>query len=241
MRLSFLPGYRAVKPNLSVYFGAQGGTAPYVFSVKAGGIGGTINASSGLYTSPSITGLELLKVTDAVGDSAFAEVLVGSPLQLICDIIQVEMGLKKSQVFLWDQKYNVPNNEVLYVAVGVVSCKPFANNIRSDGSGSGLSAVQSTNFYSLVSIQIESRDSSALDRKEELVMALRSQYAQRQQELNSFFIGNLPSNFVNLSEIDGAAIPYQFNISVGVQYFISKTKPVEYYDTFETTEVVVDP
>jgi hypothetical protein len=55
--------------------------------------------------------------------------------------------------------------------------------------------------------------------------------------------GGLPpgGQFVNLSMIDGDAIPYRFNISVNMQYFVRKVKAVAYFDDFADVEVTTEP
>lgn len=229
------------RPNLDLSFLATGGTTPYTYSVVGGGAGGTISPS-GIYTAPNGYGSDTVKVTDSAVTPAIAtrSVLIASPVALVCDIIQKGMDLSADQVWMWDQKINTPNDSRLYVAVGVASCKPFANTNRPDTSGSGMDSIQSTNFMATLSIDILSRSLDAVNRKEELLMALNSNYAQYQQSANSFFLAPISTGFVNLSEVDGAAIPYRFNITVNMQYSITKTSAVAYFDDFTDSEIT-DP
>lgn len=223
--------------NLTLPFGATGGTAPYTFSVLGGGIGGTINSSTGLYTSPGITGTDTIKVVDHAGATAQTTITVGNAIELFCDIISNQMSLSQGQVYLWNQKINIPIDSRLYIAVGILSCKPFGNSNTLDTNGN---SILSVNMQAMLSLDILSRGPDARDRKEEIILALQSNYAQSQQELNSFYIGKLSTNFVNLSEIDGAAIPYRFNLSIPIQYFITKTQAIQYYNTFPTSQVVTN-
>ena len=147
------------------------------------------------------------------------------------------MDLENDQVYLWDQKVIIPKDYRLYIAVEVLSCKPFANNNEFQSNGTSLSSV---NMQATLSVDIFSRGPSARDRKEEVILALMSNYAQSQQEANSFYVGKLSPTFTNLSNIDGAAIPYRFNISVNIQYFVIKSKAVPYYDDFENVEVTTE-
>jgi hypothetical protein len=224
-------------PNLSVPFGVSGGTAPYTWSVVPGGAGGSINASTGEYTSPSGIGVDVIQVVDSVAASAQYSMTVGYPLMLVCDIIQTSMGLSNGQVYLWDQKINIPTDSQLYVAVGVNYCTPFGNRTRYNSSG-GVNEVQSVNMLANLSIDILSRGPAARDMKEQVLLAFSSTYAEQQMELNSFFIAPISTDFVNISEIDGAAIPYRFNISANLQYFSTKTNPVSYFDTFTNPPAV---
>lgn len=249
MSLILTQSKTALSPNLTASFLAVSGSSPYVYSVRPGGAGGIINSSSGVYTAPATVSsdpkklYDTIQVKDSLGAIATAQILVGTPLLLFCEIIQQEMDLEPGRVWLWDQKIFQFTDSDLYIAVSVPSCKPFGNNTGIDGSGSGLESVQTINMLATLDIDAISRGPAARDRKEEIVLAFNSIYAQSQQEMNSFYIGKLPpgSRFLNLSEVDGAAIPYRYRISVNMQYTVSKIKPIQYYDTFSDAELVVDP
>jgi hypothetical protein len=238
LSLSIRPTHLALKTSLTYPFGAGGGTEPYAYSVLPGGAGGTINASSGVYTSPTELGIDRVKVTDALGATAIAPVVVGTPLELVCDIIQVEMGLAAGRVYIWDQKINMPTDDGLFVVVGVVSCKPFGNKLEMNSAGL---AVQSVNMQAMLDINVISRGPSARIRKEEILFALNSFYAESQQELNSFRVFPITTSFVNLSQQDGAAIPYRFALSVMIQYFVKKQQTTPYFDDFSAVEVTAEP
>lgn len=238
MSLSLLPHTSAVMPNLTIPFVGTGGTLPYTYSVQGGGAGGTINASSGVYTSPNNTGVDTILVTDALAATAQSTVLVGNALELFCDVIQTSMGLANGRVYLWDQKINAPTDNDVFVVVGVVSAKPFGNTNSFDPV---LGSIQSVNMQAMLSVDIISRGPAARDRKEEIILALNSTYSEQQQELNSFRIFPISSGFVNLSQEDGAAIPYRFNISCHVQYYVTKTTTIAYFDDFSPVGVTTEP
>lgn len=229
----------AVLPNVPTPFDASGGTPPYTFTVLEGGAGGSID-SDGLYTAPAGYGIDIVQVEDSLGSFAQTKIVVDSPIQLMCDIIQNQMGLSPGQVYVYNQKINIPTDNKIYIAVGVISCKPFSNSNKSYGVGSGFQSIQSTNFQATLSVDILSKSIDALNRKEEIILALMSQYSETQQELNGFYIAKISSAFVNLSEIDGAAIPYRFNISINIQYQITKTQPVDYFDSFQPDSVITN-
>lgn len=249
MSLVLRKSVTAMGVGLTTNVAGQGGVEPYVYSVAPGGAGGAINASTGTYTAPATVNdnpkltSDTIIVTDDDGATAEGTILVTDALGLFCEVIQQELGLANGRVYLWDQKIMQPNDSGLYVAVKVLLCKPFANTMKYDGSGSGLDAVQSVNMLATLQLDIISRGPAARTRKEEVLMALNSNYAQSQQELNSFYIGKLPpgGQFVNLSSIDGSAIPQRFSINVNLQYFVRKTKPVSYFDDFAEVQVTTEP
>ena len=252
MSLSLSQFVTAISPNLSTSVVGMGGIPPYAYSVLPNGAGGTIDSITGVYTAPSIVNSDPAKSSDTiqVTDStsplpakATGQILVANVIGLFCDILQSEMGLVQGRVYFWDQKIMQPTDSGLYIAVSVPSCKPFANTIRTEDSALGLNSFQCVNMLATFDIDIISRGPEARDRKEEIIMALNSVYAESQQEQNSFLIGRLPpgSRFLNLSLVDGAAIPYRFKISVNVQYAVTKTKTVPYFDDFSQAQVTIDP
>lgn len=248
MTLTLTQSLYAVGPRVTSSFLGLGGVGSLTYSVLAGGAGGTINSSTGVYTAPAAVPAnqkllkDTIKVVDSNLDEATATILVGTPLLLLCEIIQREMNLINGRVYLWDQKIMQPTDSDLYVAVSVPSCRPFANNNRGEPSGGGVDSAQYVNMQAMVDIDLISRGTAARDRKEDLILALNSNYCQNQQMANSFYIGKLPVNagMRNLSEIDGAAIPYRYKISVHMLYVHYKTSAVDYFDDFEN-EILTDP
>jgi hypothetical protein len=234
---------RAIRYGMVSYAYASGGSSPYVYSVLPGGAGGTIGSLTGLYTAPvtSERTEDTIRAVDATtSSSATVSVLVGDPLILFCDIIETELGLANGRVYLWNQKIMQPKDSSLYVAVSEISCKPFGNTNRLNSAGE---AEQSINMQSTLQLDIISRGPSARTRKEEVILALNSNYAQSQQERNGFYIGKISpgTQFVNLSEVDGAAIPNRYSITVQMQYAVRKNKVVPYIDTFSDPTVITDP
>jgi len=245
MTLTLTANVSAIGAGLFTYFLASGGTAPYVYSVLPDGAGGTINSSTGKYNSPASlpdsvqNTYDTIQVIDATMATATLQILIGSPLILFCDILQKQLGLANDHIYLWDQKLIEPKDYTLYVAVSVLTSKIFGNTNSFDSNTN--QSVQSVNMIDTLQIDAISRGPQARDKRANILMALNSQYAEQQQEFNSFYIGKVPTSFINLSQIDGAAIPYRFQISVALQYFVKLRQNVEYYDTFEQPTVLTNP
>lgn len=242
MALTVTQSATAIAPRCPASFLALGGTAPYLYSVAAGGAGGTINPTTGAYIGPlgfkssPFTNIDTIIIDDALGATARASILIGSPLILFCDILSHELNIPRNRVYLWDQKIMQPTDFGLYVAVSVASAKPFGNS--SSFRGSDDVSDQFVSMMTTLDLDIISRGPDARDRKEEIILALNSIYSQQQQNTNSFFVGTLSTRFINLSEIDGAAIPYRFRISVNMQYFYQKQTTAPYFDNFSDAAVV---
>ncbi len=247
MSITIAQNATAIAPGISTVFGASNGTEPYTYSVVAGGAGGTIGADTGIYAAPVTMGttpqtlFDTILVTDADDETAEATIMVGSPLFLFCEILQSELGLANGRVYLWNQKIFQPTDDGLYIAVSEVTCKPFGNTIKPGADGWS-TVVQSANMMSTLDINIMSRGPAARDRKAEVLLALNSIYAQSQQESNSFYIAKLPpsARFLNLSTVDGAAIPYRYLLSINIHYAVSKTKAVPYFDNFDEDSITTN-
>jgi len=140
---------------------------------------------------------------------------------------------------VWDSKIFQPTDSDLYIAVSVMNPKPFgsSNYVRADGA-----EVQTVSMGATLDVDAISRGPAARDRKEEIILALASIYSRQQQQANSFYVARLPmhAGFQNLSEVDGAAIPYRYRISVAVMYKVTKILDAQYFDTFSDPNVVVD-
>lgn len=149
----------------------------------------------------------------------------------LCKIIQTQMDLSDEQVWIYDQKRNIPVTSNLWVTVRFLTGKPFGNTSRFDNT----TETQVLYMNSVFTIDIFSRDNSALARKEELILAFGSIYAQRLQELYAFKIARLPVSFTDLSLVEGAAIPYRFSTNLQVQYRTTVSRSVDYYEHFSET------
>lgn len=242
----------ALAINLTASFLAIGGSGTYVYTVRPGGAGGSIDPNTGIYTAPASVNPDPTLQNDTIvakdvvhGTQVTSTIMVGDPLLLFCEIIWRQMGLDPSRVWIWDQKVFQPTDAGLYVAVAVPTVKPFANRrgpATIDGELDWSQQVQSLNCMATLDINVISRSTIALLQKEQVLLALQSSYSLQQQDANSFTIGKIPPNsqFKNLSAVDGAAIPYRFTISVNMQYSVSTQSPNDYFDTFSQPQVAVN-
>lgn len=78
--LSISPSSKVLAVNNTFTFAGVGGTTPYSYSVVSGT--GSVNASSGLYTAPGSSGDAVVRVTDALGATANANVTINPALTI---------------------------------------------------------------------------------------------------------------------------------------------------------------
>jgi len=226
-----------------------GGVGPYTYSVVAGGQGGTINSSTGLYNSPTwanynsnpSNAVDTIRVTDSTTPTsltATTSILVGPPLLLFLDIISTVLKLPAGRCWLYDQKVFTPTDPGLYVIVGVSSTKVFANSSQYNPTNDTYGNF--VNCMAVLDVHVVSVDNSALFKKELVLAALMSPYSIQQQNANAFSIGRIPpgGSFNDLSEIDGPAIPYHFQYSIAMQYSVPVSFGTDVYTSFQN--VVID-
>lgn len=209
--------------------------APYTWDFSQNQSGGSLvpndDGTEVTYYAGPLPGVDVIETTGStVGNTGTATIQVLSLIQTVCDIIQTQMG-SLAKVYVWDQKYNIPTDSGLYIAVGVASVKPFSNLPAYNPATSDF--VQTVNCQMTLSIDIMSRSLAAVNLKERVVSAFVSAYAQQVCAANSMYLAPLPTRFNNLSQIDGMAIPYRFQLLVNAQYVVTIQNPVDYYDTFQ--------
>lgn len=210
---------------------ASGGTAPYTFSLLSGGDGGSIQ--NGFYFAPrhNPKGFQKIRVTDSNGARKDLTIFILDQLQVVCSVIREYMGLQQDQVYVYNQKFIIPKDNRLYVSVGLQSSKIIGNNsVFKNGEESQYITVQAG-----LSINVMSKSLQAVMLKDDVIMALRSNASQRAQYKNGIRIFAIPTTINDVSGLDGALIPYRFNVSINIMYSIKNKESVDYYDDFERT------
>ena len=238
----------ALAPGLQASFLASGGTGPYTYSVSGRGV---IDPVTGLYTAPATVAdtspfFDTVTAIDSLGATASAQIVTCNPWMLLIEIIQRTLNLDKQMIWFENQKFFEPENALagMWVVLMFPSLKAFSSGLHPVGTptgnnGPGWDVTEKfANFSGPVDIHIMSRDLSALNRKEEVVMALTGPYARNQQEANSFYIARLPHNIIDLSVQDGDSIPWHFVLTVEMQYATTRTFSPDYYTAFNDSIVV---
>lgn len=150
-------------------------------------------------------------------------------LSLIREILLHELCIKPERIVIYNQKFIIPKSPGMMIYIEPKSA-PIAISTRylMDSSNN---EHQDSNWLEEISVEIYSRDIEALQRKEEVAMALYSIFSQQVQEKNSFKIFR-NKRIIPINEIEGAARLYRFDIECRVQSWYTKTKVAEFFDSF---------
>jgi hypothetical protein len=151
-------------------------------------------------------------------------------LTILCDIIQHELGLASGQVMVYNQKILAPTTPGTYVVVGYIGGKAIGNVADVTDETVGINETQSVSMLEMIQIDVMSVDSSARLNKEQVIMALHSDYAQKAMELNLIQIARIPGQFNDVSGVEGTAMLNRYTMMINVLAVYTKTKAVDYYD-----------
>ena len=155
-------------------------------------------------------------------------------LKSVSEIIKHELSLADDQIWLYNQKKDIPKDTRVYFSIGLLSSKPYASKLEYVDMGAGeLTEAISTNFQDVITINIYSRSTLPIDDKNTVLSALRGTYSQQKQMTTGYYIAVLPQTIMPITEEDGTTILYRFNIPIVVQYMNVWIKDVEFFDKYK--------
>ena len=158
----------------------------------------------------------------------------------IAGIIKSYMDLEDNQIWIKDEKYPLPSNDTFTIAIGFMSLKGMGSSSNYVIlSNTTMQESIGTNMYGQISVDILGRTFDVVTRKEEIIQAMNSMLCKETQIAKGFMIAGVPSSMNDISGLDGSAIPYRFQITFAVQFFVTKLKNVDFYDTFEIGDIYV--
>lgn len=155
------------------------------------------------------------------------------------DIIIEEMNIPSERIWVRDQNVVIPNDEDIFIAVGMVDSQVMSVRNIPIEEGEDLQEKQRVTMRENIQIDIHSRNTDAISRNWEILAALNSIYAYQVQDENNFRINSLPTSFVNTSGTEGAENINKFSITVPCFVWYSKQKAIstvngDWYDNFDT-------
>lgn len=153
-------------------------------------------------------------------------------LKTVCDILKVGMNLQNDQIWIYNQKIDIPNDKRIYVVVSLKSENVIGNNIQVEGTVENLEENVWSNIITDVGIELFSYNVNALNRRYEVLSSMRSTYSvQKQEELN-FNIGRRPVAFFDSSFFAPSSRLYAYYFMYRVTHVEKLGKKIDYYDDF---------
>ncbi len=157
-------------------------------------------------------------------------------MDLLRLILVNQMDLGKERVNVYDEKWKIPPDEELFIVLEYRSGKCIAN--RNTFVGEDETEVQDVNMLEHITVGVFSRNRSATQRKEEVLMAILSSFAQGLQEKYAFKIARI-GPIDDLSALEGTAMLKRYDIDLSVFAWYTKTINPDYFTSYRL-KVIVD-
>lgn len=166
--------------------------------------------------------------------------------EIFVEIIREFMGLQSNQVVVRDQNFKLPNDQRIYIVVGMVDSRPYSAQSYmetrfTEGSDPEPYEVEITQTQLRENIQIDimSRDRKAILQRNEVYLAVNSIRCKQAQEEYGFKIARIPTNFVNTSAAEGGSNINRFTMTIPCLTWYEKVISLSedgkyYYDRFKT-------
>lgn len=164
------------------------------------------------------------------------------PIKVVAGVLQSELGLKPDQVMLYNQKFDIPPDDRLYVTLSLLGSRTFGASTRYENNpiSDELQETQRVNQQQMLSITLMSRSSEARVNNWRVPAALVSTYSQQQQEANSIKIGQVPTSMNDVSDVEGTARLNKYSLTFLVLAAYSYVKPTQFFDSFGGPEIITN-
>lgn len=147
-------------------------------------------------------------------------------LQIVADILKKSLGLTNEQIWIYNQRRNIPSTSGLFVTVSRVAIQPYGNNASQ--SGATLTAGQW--FQESLAINMFSKNTEALDRMPEVLGALASPLSIFVQQQTGISIGRIPQSVVDTSDLEGAGMLFRTTITIQVLSAYEQAHGATFFD-----------
>jgi len=175
--------------------------------------------------------------------------------KLLAQLLIDQLGLNKNpdvpQVFIYNQKWEIPTVDGLFISIALLSEKIFGTSNRQywspqDNNGAGGMREEITqNVQETYTIDLFSRDASARQLRFQVVAALHSTEAQQLCEQYSFKIATQPTSFIDLSEVEASARLNRYQCTLNVLRSYLQDNAIAWFDKFNIPpngkQLVVNP
>lgn len=158
-----------------------------------------------------------------------------SSLDIIKQILDKEMQMPQGRVFAYNSSVDLPQDRNLFIVLHYTAKTPYSNNVRYENTKDGkLVEHQISNFVEDILISLMSVNQDARDRAHEVLMALRSNYAQVLQEQNKVHI-TTQGDIIDKSFLEATSRLNRFDVRAKIYVSYDKITNIDYYDKFPNT------
>jgi hypothetical protein len=154
-----------------------------------------------------------------------------STLTLVCDVLKNQMVLSADQIWIYNQKQNIPVDSRLYVIVSLVSAMPYASG-KKYSFATNMRSTTHQHVQETIRVDLLSAGPDAINRVQEVVGALASDYAEQVAFANGLRFALIPTSIVDSSAAEVTRMLFRMTVEFKVLRAYTQTKTVPHYDTF---------
>jgi hypothetical protein len=141
------------------------------------------------------------------------------PDLILADIITVFLGLDATRVVVSSENYNPPKDQGIYITIQTDPTEILGVSQEYDETTD--TETSSISAFQRLAVNITSVDRTALQRKEEIIMALTSTYAVQQMELQQCRIFR-EGPILDLSFIEASKALHRYQVPVKITFVKTK-------------------
>ena len=151
------------------------------------------------------------------------------PDQVLAKILRTYMGLPEDRVVIYNGNFDAPKDPHIYILISYESGQTLG--IKNGFDAATEKETAQAVMYNTYAVEIISKSREAMERKEEILMALHSQTGLNIAEENNVRLWR-NGNILDLSAIEGASALSRYRINIVMSSLKEKQAPVEYYEHF---------
>lgn len=146
-------------------------------------------------------------------------------LKILCNLVKEFMELQEDQVYIYNQKFLIPNDSRIYVCIGQQGETIYSNNNFVKENGEYINITKEL----FLTINIYGYTMDVLARKDEIPMCFKSTMTERAMDMYDFKIARIPNSENNIIEQVGTKMLYRFDFSYNVISGNQKIIKSDYY------------
>lgn len=154
-----------------------------------------------------------------------------STLTLMCSVLKNELGLASDQIWIYNQKIDIPKDGRLYVIVSQVDSKQFAAG-KYHSYTPNVAATTHQHTQETIRIDLLSSTSLALDKVQDVIGAFSSDYAEEIANANGLRFPRLPTSVLDTSATEVTQQLFRSTIELKILRAYTQSKTASYYDSF---------
>ena len=149
------------------------------------------------------------------------------PDQVLAKILRTYMDLPENRVVIYNGNFDAPKDPHVYILIAYQSGQPLGVKNSFEGEKETASVV----MHNTYAVEIVSKNREAMERKEEILMALHSQIGLSIAEENNVRLWR-SGMILDLSAIEGASALSRYRVNIVVSNLKEKETPIDVYEHF---------